>query len=848
MSSPPRPRTAAVVLCLLSLSLSSMSVAAPAAKAPPTWKAIDALVEDDKVESAAQGAEARLAAAKAQGDADEWTRALVRTVQLRTRLHGYETTVRFLREQPWPEGLRQQATLQLFYAAVLANYQQAYSYEIGQREQVVSSGPVDLKAWTKDQISAEIQRTYAAVWEARQKFGTEPVKGLSEYLQPNTYPEGIRSTVRDAVTYLWVDSLEDTDLWRPEQEQGVYRLDLGALLEGTPKVELKDPSAHPLMKVAAVLGDLEAWHQAAGRREAALEARLRRYEVLSTSFKEAADKRRIRDHLAAHLKGFRDVPWWSKGQHQLAELEEQAGRAITAHALAKAGAEAWPKSVGGMQCAALMGRLEAPELFATGMQVDGPGKRSILVGHRNVGTVYFRAYALDVEARLAKPGEDLSLYPSTAEMLRMVASRKPDAAWSTALPPTPDFQRHQTFVTPPALKPGAYIIALSTREDFAKKNSRILSLPMSVSPWAATVRKATPNQVEVHVVDGATGASAPNVEVRLVKSDYGTRRFNIVSRRTDANGDLLLTGKNSDRYEDMELVLGRGKNLMVLPGSVYLSPLHDWTPQDQALIYTDRAVYRPQQKLLWKVVAYRPEEASKRYRVLPESPVTVTLVDANGQEVAKREVRTNTFGSAAGEFDLPAGRALGHWTVRTSPSGYAGVRVEEYKRPTFEVTLKDAQEPLRLNRRATFKGEARYYFGLPVTRGAVKWRVSREPVLPRWWFWERIPATTDLVASGTATVGEDGGFSVAFTPEADERLAKAQGMSWRYRVEADLTDEGGETRSASRAFRLGFVSVEGRVDSDVGFVREDFPSEVRLVRSNLDGAPQADPAAGGSSP
>ncbi|WP_375760227.1 alpha-2-macroglobulin [Corallococcus exercitus] len=840
MSSPPRPRILAVVSCLLCLLLSSVSVAAPA-KAPPTWKAIDALVDEDKVESAAQGAEARLAAAKAQGDADEWTRALIRTVQLRTRLHGYETTVRFLKEQPWPEGPRQQATLQLFYAAVLANYVREYGYEIGRREQVVSSGPVDLKAWTKDQLTAELQRAYAAVWEQRQKFGTEPVKALSEYLQPNTYPEGIRSTIRDAVTYLWVASLEATDLWRPEQEQGVYRLDLGALLEGTPKVELKDPSAHPLTKVAAVLGDLEAWHLAAGRREAALEARLRRYEVLTRSFTDAADQRRIREHLAAHLKGFRDVPWWSTGQRQLAELEERAGRAITAHALAKAGAEAWPKSVGGAQCAALVARLEAPEVYASVMQVDGPGRRSLAVQHRNLGTVYFRAYALDVEARLAKPDADLSLLAAGDEVLRLVAARKPDAAWSTALPPTPDFQRHQTFVTPPPLKPGTYIIVLSTREDFAKKHSKLVSLPMSVSPWAVTVRKAHSNQVELRVVDGATGAGAPQVEVRLVKPDYRTRRFGIVSRRTDANGDLRVEGADSDRYENMMLVVGRGRGAMVFPGSVYLSPSYTSTPQDQALIYTDRAVYRPQQKLLWKVVAYHPEEASKRYRVLADSPVTVSLMDPNGQEVAKREARTNTFGSVAGEFDLPAGRPLGQWTVRTSPHGYASVRVEEYKRPTFEVTLKDAPEALRLNRRATFQGEARYYFGLPVTRGAVKWRVSREPVLPPWWFWERIAATSELVASGTATVGEDGGFTVAFTPEADERLAKAQGMSWRYRVEADLTDEGGETRSASRSFRLGFVSVEGRVESDVGFVREDFPSEVRLVRSNLDGAPQAGP-------
>ncbi|RKH02243.1 alpha-2-macroglobulin family protein [Corallococcus carmarthensis] len=840
MSSPPRPRTSAVVLCLLSLVLSSVSVAAPE-KALPTWKAIDALVEDDKVESAAQGAEARLAAAKAQGDADEWTRALIRTVQLRTRLHGYETAVRFLREQPWPEGLRPQATLHLFQAAVIANYVQAYGYEIGQREQVVTSGTVDLKAWTKDQLSAEIQREYAAVWELRQKFGTEPVKVLSEYVTPNTYPEGIRSTVRDAVTYLWVASLESTDLWRPEQEQGVYRLDLGALLEGTPKVELKEPSAHPLLKIAAVLGDLEAWHLAAGRREAALEARLRRYEVLAASFTDVADRQRIREHLAAHLKGFRDVPWWSMGQHQLATMEQLAGRRVTAHALAKAGVEAWPKSVGGAQCAELVASQEAPELYASVMQVDGPGKRSIAVQHRNVGTLYFRAFALDVEAQLAKPDANLMLSTSNKEVLRMVASRKPDAVWSTALPPTPDFQSHQTFVTPPALKPGTYIIVLSTREDFEKKNSKLLSLPLSVSPWAVTVQKANPNQAELRVVDGATGAGAPNVEVRLVKPDFRTRRFGITSRRTDANGDLVLEGTDANRYDEMLLVVGRGQGAMVFPGSVYLSPLYESSPQDQALIYTDRAVYRPQQKLLWKVVAYRPEEMSKRYRVLPDSPVTVTLVDPNGQEVAKREARTNTFGSVAGEFGIPSGRPLGQWSVRTSPSGYAGVRVEEYKRPTFEVTLKDAPDALRLNRRATFQGEARYYFGLPVTRGAVKWRVSREPVLPPWWFWERIPATSQLVASGSAPVGEDGGFTVAFTPEADERLAKAQGVSWRYRVEADLTDEGGETRSASRSFRLGFVSVEGRVESDVGFVREDLPSEVRLVRANLDGAPQAGP-------
>ncbi|MCY1045785.1 MG2 domain-containing protein [Corallococcus sp. bb12-1] len=839
MFEPSRPRALAVVLCLLSFALLQPSSAQAQAKAPPTWKAIDKLVEDDKVESAAQGAEARLVAAKAKKDADEWTRALVRTVQLRTQLHGYETTVRFLREQPWPDDARSRATLNLFYSAVLTHYLDAYGYEIGQREQVASTGPVDLKAWTKDQLVTEAQRAQAAVWALRQDLGTEPVKALSEYIEPNSYPDGIRSTLRDAVTYLWVELLERTDLWRPEQEQQVYRLDLGALLAGTPKVDLVDPAVHPLMKVAALLGDLEAWHLAAGRREAALEARLRRYDVLSTSFNDAADQLRVQEHLTAHLKEFRDVPWWSVGQLQLAELEDQAGRKVSAHAAAKAGAEAWPKSFGGLRCGVKVKSLEAPDLSASVMQVDGAGKRSIEVRHRNVAAVYFRAFALDVEAKIVKPGQDLSLIASGEEVRKMITTRKPEAVWSTVLPKTPDFQSHQTFVTPPPLKPGVYALVMSVREDFREKDNQLVSLTMNVSPWAVVVRRVGSGRAEVRVVDGATGAGAPNVEVRLVTPDYQKQRFGVVSRRTDERGDLVIEATAREQNTDGMLVLGRGKGVMVYPGAVFVYAERPPYTAPQTLIYTDRSVYRPQQKLLWKVVTYLADEGTKRHQVMPDAPVTVSLSDPNGQVVETREVRTNTFGSVAGEFTVPLGRPLGRWLVRTSPSGYAAVRVEEYKRPTFEVTLKDAPDSLRLNRPATFKGEARYFFGLPVTSGAVKWRVSREPVLPPWWFWERIPTTPQLVASGSASVGEDGGFSVAFTPEADERLAKTPGVSWRYRVEADLTDEGGETRSASRAFRLGFVSVEGRVESDQGFVREDLPSAVRLVRSNLDGAPQA---------
>src|SRR5262249_5724040 len=86
------------------------------------WTAIDRLVSEQKFEEASRKvAQGREAAEKA-GDETEWTRALIREVQLRTGLHGYETAVRFLKDRPWPKSLLPRAALELFYAQTLTNY------------------------------------------------------------------------------------------------------------------------------------------------------------------------------------------------------------------------------------------------------------------------------------------------------------------------------------------------------------------------------------------------------------------------------------------------------------------------------------------------------------------------------------------------------------------------------------------------------------------------------------------------------------------------------------------------------------------------------------------------------
>ena len=94
------------------------------------------------------------------------------------------------------------------------------------------------------------------------------------------------------------------------------------------------------------------------------------------------------------------------------------------------------------------------------------------------------------------------------------------------------------------------------------------------------------------------------------------------------------------------------------------------------------------------------------------------------------------------------------------------MRIEEYKRPTFEVTVDEPEGALRLNREASLSGEVRYYFGLPVVTGSVVWRVEREPVYPRWWYWwyGAPSAQSEIVAAGKTSLDAEGRFRVSLSP------------------------------------------------------------------------------------
>jgi uncharacterized protein YfaS (alpha-2-macroglobulin family) len=476
------------------------------------------------------------------------------------------------------------------------------------------------------------------------------------------------------------------------------------------------------------------------------------------------------------------------------------------------------------------------------MRDDAPARRSIKVEHKNLPRLYFRAYPVDLAARLKEWRR--GPFPQGEELLALVQRAAPAARWQTDLPATPDFESHTTWVTPPFAKPGSYVVVASAREDFSTRANRLLSVGLTVGDLVLLARPGRPQETDLVVLSGATGEPRPGVAVDLYRVDWssgGSRHEAAATSGADGTVHFPAPAEPGAFFALAQSGQSAGGGETSYLGGLPLQRTDEPQAATAAVIYTDRSVYRPLQKLFFKVLAFHGTARRGDFQPARRSPVTVTLRDLNGQIVGELQLATNDFGTASGEFSIPAGRPLGAWRLDSSAQGSATVRVEEYKRPTFEATLKDPAEPLRLNRPAAFSGEARYYFGLPVTGGTARYRVTREPVWPWWWvgkggFWWLPRQEAESVAAGTAPIASDGSFRIAFLPAADERAAgAAKELTYRYRISVEVTDDGGETRETERAFRLGLSAVEAAIEPPSELLRAGERTAVTIRRTDLNG-------------
>ena len=263
---------------------------------------------------------------------------------------------------------------------------------------------------------------------------------------------------------------------------------------------------------------------------------------------------------------------------------------------------------------------------------------------------------------------------------------------------------------------------------------------------------------------------------------------------------------------------------------------------------TDRGIYRPSQQLHFKGILIEQAADRRSATAVSKAMVEATLQDANGRQVSKLSLKTNRFGSFQGTFPIPTGSLPGRWSVRAQGSGGAGatgVRVEEYKRPKFQVELASPTESVQLEKNVTLSGTASTYTGLAVGGAKVVWNVKREvrfPIWCRWCFpWLPFDSGTRRIARGNSITDADGTFTITF-PAVPDRVSPPESLPiFTYHVTADVTDSGGETRSANTRVSAGYVDVEATLDVGDWQVTNDKNTAsvtINVSTLSLDAAPR----------
>ena len=265
----------------------------------------------------------------------------------------------------------------------------------------------------------------------------------------------------------------------------------------------------------------------------------------TSAFPEQDDRAAIVRDLEGRLPAMADLPWFAMGQAQLAELLEQGDRPdrlVRAREAARrdagrirsrwAGGAAFRSSEGSRRRAT----------SSQAMKTDGPDRRSILVSHRNVATLTFRAYAVDLPGRVASERDLRRILPAGKEIERLLAER-PAAQWSLALPATPDFLDHRTFVVPPMKTKGYYLVAASGDSGFgAGGGFPVVAAGFLVSDLVLVETPGAPaggdsrRSVEILALSGETGRPLGGVAITVLQGRWNpTGADRIAEATTDAS-------------------------------------------------------------------------------------------------------------------------------------------------------------------------------------------------------------------------------------------------------------------------------------------------------------------------
>ncbi len=378
----------------------------------------------------------------------------------------------------------------------------------------------------------------------------------------------------------------------------------------------------------------------------------------------------------------------------------------------------------------------------------------------------------------------------------------------------PDYVFSKKEFVIPSLKKGIYIIETSSDQ----KDMEAVYNILYVSNLYVMSESLPMKNTRIAVVNLKSGQPVANTPVTIYYqksySDYYTKEVT-----TDINGEVIL--KHGDRAVSAFANTSTDKYMPATRISESFGFYNNTENRSHTAIFTDRAVYRPGQTVKVAVVAYR-NLMGRDIKADSAANINITLKDTNYKVIAQKTVTTDAYGKASTEFVLPSKTLNGTFSITDSRSGYTSIRVEEYKRPTFEVRFNDPEIQYHLGDTVKVKATAMSFAGVAIQNAKVKYEIRRF----LYWYPYLSSRNSIVITSGNTVTSEDGSFSVdvPLTSNAD-----MNGVCYNFIVDAYVTDTAGETRSG----RLSLPASEKKVWIECNMPEKIESSEKGTIRFNV---------------
>lgn len=347
-----------------------------------------------------------------------------------------------------------------------------------------------------------------------------------------------------------------------------------------------------------------------------------------------------------------------------------------------------------------------------------------------------------------------------------------------------------------------------------------------VSNLAVMIQQLPDDKHRYVVVNATDGQPVPGAKIMLYDRDYDVKtgkwkRLVHARLTTDENGEAYF--KNVDG----NVLISTSNDKFTPAKDIYLSRTRYYEQKDDKIkhqLFTDRSIYRPGQTVHASAISYIVKKGLDASVPGKSMELNFILRDANGKQVAEQKATTDEYGTASVDFELPKEGQTGLYFISVNGTVTKYVRVEEYKRPTFEITFPKVNEKYNWGDTVVVKATAKTYAGIPVQGAKVEYQVTRRNQL---WWWGAGSAG-QLVKTDSCVTREDGTFDVEIPLEASLSGKDEVDMSdfmriarfFNFEVSAIVTDISGESHEGVMSLPLGTkptiltVNLPKRIETD----------------------------------